>query len=367
MDITFLIGNGFDLNLGLNTRYSDFLKEYLQDNPEDTEEIKAFKADIIEKEQQDKQKGEEASHLWSNAEMAFGLYTDDVVNQQKTVETFFERYDDFCIRLASYLQAQENRILVQGDGKDFINAIQNFHKGLTEAQVAQVNKAEALFDGGYVFNFIIFNYTEIIDKILQTIRDNRTSMGTRTVKSTNKSNSIGKVIHVHGTTTQDMVFGVNDETQIANMELFNNALPFYLNSLIKQKTNHENEARIDEKTHEIIKNSSFVYIYGMSLGDTDAIWWERVIERMKAQTNTHVFIHGFDAPKNRLIQRQRWIYEYEKKRQFLAFAKGDTTGLADRIHIVNADIFEQYSNIIPPPIQEQTVSTDGNVELSLPV
>ena len=28
MNITFLIGNGFDLNLGLDTRYTDFLSEY---------------------------------------------------------------------------------------------------------------------------------------------------------------------------------------------------------------------------------------------------------------------------------------------------------------------------------------------------
>ena len=28
MKITFLVGNGFDLNLGLDTNYSDFLKEY---------------------------------------------------------------------------------------------------------------------------------------------------------------------------------------------------------------------------------------------------------------------------------------------------------------------------------------------------
>ena len=30
MNITFLIGNGFDLNLGLATAYSDFVKYYTQ-------------------------------------------------------------------------------------------------------------------------------------------------------------------------------------------------------------------------------------------------------------------------------------------------------------------------------------------------
>ncbi len=33
MNITFLIGNGFDLNLGLKTRYTDFYKYYMEHNP----------------------------------------------------------------------------------------------------------------------------------------------------------------------------------------------------------------------------------------------------------------------------------------------------------------------------------------------
>ena len=35
MNITFLIGNGFDLNLNLNTRYSDFYKYYIENDPQD--------------------------------------------------------------------------------------------------------------------------------------------------------------------------------------------------------------------------------------------------------------------------------------------------------------------------------------------
>ena len=34
MNITFLIGNGFDLNLGLATAYSDFVKYYKETDAE---------------------------------------------------------------------------------------------------------------------------------------------------------------------------------------------------------------------------------------------------------------------------------------------------------------------------------------------
>ena len=80
MNITFLIGNGFDLNLGLDTRYTDFLAEYLQDNSQDNEEIKSFKADIRK---QQCGNSDTSENLWANAELAFGRYTDDVVKQEK--------------------------------------------------------------------------------------------------------------------------------------------------------------------------------------------------------------------------------------------------------------------------------------------
>ena len=35
MNIVYLIGNGFDINLGLNTRYCDFYKYYLESQQSD--------------------------------------------------------------------------------------------------------------------------------------------------------------------------------------------------------------------------------------------------------------------------------------------------------------------------------------------
>ena len=52
MNITFLIGNGFDLNLGLDTSYNDFLNFYLQEKSGDDEEIRGFKADIRRQQKQ---------------------------------------------------------------------------------------------------------------------------------------------------------------------------------------------------------------------------------------------------------------------------------------------------------------------------
>ena len=50
MNITFLIGNGFDRNLGLETTYSDFVKEYKKTNGS-TETLKEFRAYIKDNEE----------------------------------------------------------------------------------------------------------------------------------------------------------------------------------------------------------------------------------------------------------------------------------------------------------------------------
>lgn len=340
MNITFLIGNGFDLNLGLKTRYIDFLEHYLQDNSDDSDEIKAFKEDIRQKEAQCSS-GEE--RLWANAELAFGRYTDDMVKQGKTAASFSRRCIDFCTKLASYLQKQEMQISVEGREGDFAAAIQKFNAGLTEVQKVAVEKAASVFSGGYVFNFIVFNYTCVIDQFVNAIRKRNIPLGERSYRN---GNSLGQVIHVHGTTTTDMVFGVNDESQIANMELFNEQSPHYLNLFIKQKTNKSNEAQIDEKTLKIIRNSSFIYIYGMSIGDTDKIWWQRIVETMKAQPNMHVFIYCFDAPKDTLIRQKRWFFDEEEKQKFLNFADGDNSVLEPRIHIIDNNIFGTLANLV---------------------
>lgn len=169
MNITFLIGNGFDINLGLDTRYTDFLESYLVDDPRDSTEIKAFKGDIRKQEAESTQGAERP---WSNAELAFGRYTDDMVKQGKTADSFSMRRIDFCRKLARYLQEQEARIVIEGREQSFVDAIQKFRSGLSESQNEDVGKASTAFIGGYVFNFVIFNYTGIIDQFT-LIRENR--------------------------------------------------------------------------------------------------------------------------------------------------------------------------------------------------
>ena len=96
MNITFLIGNGFDRNLGLNTTYSDFTKHYknLETN---NERIKQFRKDI-----------DDDKELWFDAEIAMGKYTEKFGEGEAAA--YSECHTDFCMELAKYLKNEEKRI-----------------------------------------------------------------------------------------------------------------------------------------------------------------------------------------------------------------------------------------------------------------
>ena len=96
MNIAFLIGNGFDRNLGLSTTYAEFVNEYKKIEPA-TEIIRNFRNHIRKNEK-----------LWSAAEIALGQYTAQLQSGQGAA--FSECHTDICEELAKYLKGQQDRI-----------------------------------------------------------------------------------------------------------------------------------------------------------------------------------------------------------------------------------------------------------------
>ena len=92
MQLTFLIGNGFDLNLGLNTRYRQFYDYYIkQDSKNDT--IRHFKEDLSE-------------HIedWADLEVALGDYAEHFALDR--AYDYIELLDDVQDALADYIDDQ---------------------------------------------------------------------------------------------------------------------------------------------------------------------------------------------------------------------------------------------------------------------
>ena len=83
----------------------------------------------------------------------------------------------------------------------------------------------------------------------------------------------------------------------------------------------------------------------MALGDTDEMWWKRIVLAMRKRTNLHVFIYGYGLPKDELLIIDRRVQEEKLKDRLLSFSEGDGSALKPRIHIVSHNIFSEFEGI----------------------
>ena len=159
MNVTFLIGNGFDINLGLDTRYSDFVKVY-KNMPAKQEVIKEFRKNISEN-----------SELWADAEIALGEYTNNFKAGEGAL--FSDCKEDFCVELSRYLKNQELRIDYDISKEAIQKAFLNLNKITNSFPAVErdfLNRTyQSHLSEPVKFNFINFNYTKTLDMCIKTI------------------------------------------------------------------------------------------------------------------------------------------------------------------------------------------------------
>lgn len=343
MKITFLVGNGFDLNLGLRTSYSQFLESYLDVNQINPPPIDSFKQNIADD-----------LDTWASAELAFGEYTSKYHGDEGR-EDFLVCHSHFKAALGKYLEEQEARLHyehISGDIRTgFINGISNLKFGFRTEPSRKIDAALDALDGGFNYQFISFNYTHTLDECVRIAKTYPNSMGQRHINSTNYQNSLGKVYHVHGYTTHDMILAVNDESQIANKDLFKNAEEEDIAPMIKKLANKVNEERTDEIVSEALNSSDFIYIYGMSIGETDKLWWQRILALMVKKPKLHIIIQQYDAPP--LVPDVRNFRKYERilRNKFVSYSEDalpDNTieSIKNRIFITRENIFHSLTKIV---------------------
>lgn len=339
MNITFLIGNGFDRNLGLATTYSDFVKHYKETEGK-TDVLKNFRDHIKANEE-----------LWSAAEIEFGRYTEKFEIGQGAA--FSECHNDFCEHLAEYLKKQEQRI----DYDYIANEIRSaFSELISVAKPFPTQERDVINQviGSYksentTYNFINYNYTSTLDKCISQFENKHKVLGTYSHGNATRNHVIGSVLHVHGTVNGQMVFGVNDKSQIEKTEIFQCEYgDLYENALIKKQANDSYQENTDTKSKNLLDGSQIIYIYGMSIGETDKLWWERVCEWLGSKHNRHLIIYRHNMPNRGLLETSYMIEERKARREITKFSNlndQQKANLERRIHITNHNIFGAINKV----------------------
>lgn len=346
MNITFLIGNGFDLNLGLNTTYSDFVYEY-KSTDSSNQNIENFKKHIDEHEE-----------LWSNAELELGQYTNEF--NKGEANKLSECHSDFCQHLVNYLKREEDRVDFEEHTSEIISAISKIEE-IADCFNSQEKKTIENVFTKYIgenryFKFVNFNYTTTLDKCIDIACNNPETLKSHTY-GTKYKHQITDNIHVHGTLDKEMVFAVNDETQIAKLDVFDCEYgEIYKNSFIKKKANDSYGENTDSIAYNIINSSTIIYVYGMSIGDTDKMWWDRVCNWLSSSTDRHLIVHKFKMPPKGLLQIEYKIDEEKYKDLILSKSKLNDKNkevVKKQIHVTDYNIFSDIYKIANP----KTIST----------
>ena len=356
MNITFLIGNGFDRNLGLHTTYSDFVQHYKKTTPK-TDTLKKFHTYIKDNDE-----------LWSSAEIAMGKYTGELEKGQ--AEAFVECQTDFCENLANYLKAEVKRINFADSNEKVLNAFSRLN---TIIQVFPTQERNVLNDiykkkknENLTFNFICFNYTLTLDECLNIVQDNMGILGAHKNGSQVLEHKIGEFCHVHGTVDKEMVFGVNDDSQIQKIDVFDcEDGDLYKNLLIKVQTNASYLENTDAKVNRLLQNSDLIYVFGMSFGDTDKLWWDRICTWLSGYHERHLIIQKYDLPQKTVFPSQYQLAERKAKKgitEHSNLSDNKKSEIEKRIHVTNENIFSQISSIATPTLQEEYLSAMNRIK-----
>lgn len=355
MDITFLVGNGFDLSLGYRTAYDNFYRYYdwASKDPVHQEAIDSLKASIKRDIEKNKKLKKESN--WVDFEIGLGIFTKEF---NGSVDEFIAVYNDAVKHLCKYLESVERKGIAFNCIKEsewdeirknlcyFFMELENYNERSFFVKLKQITQGAG---SSATFHFVSFNYTNFLDKCVEKLAQKPLETWSR---GPEKHQHVvdPEVYHVHGTINDFPVVGVSDEEQILKPEFrTNNQLRTIM---IKPNEITEFDPTRANEMNNIIQKSSIICLWGSSLGASDKHWWIKINEWLKNDTNRHIFIFKHtDSPPPRLITEsiQRKIDEANHLLCYSDYSDEEKQGLMDRIHVIyNTEKVLVFSKIYKP-------------------
>jgi hypothetical protein len=272
--VTFIVGNGLDLSMGLMTSYRSFY-EYVEARHlhPDNRIYKAI---------------QESPESWADFELSLGTYTSYIENlpekdRKRESVKFHEELEELMDDLADYLDKQEK-------GAELIDDMNLTSEGFfEELPIGQRDRISVhLFQTPPSFEFITLNYTHTLDEVLS---NNRTSLSNQRI-------ALGAPLHIHGDLSENLTVGVSDESQLSSGMSGTEKDDLIKPSLIYSM----NDGRIDAM-YQLIQKSSVIVLFGTSIGETDKYIWQLLADWLVGATNRYVIIHKHDVDYTDSVRR----------------------------------------------------------------
>ena len=307
MSTLFMIGNGFDINCGMETSYTDVYKNYIKE-PSNSQVIKEFKDSISAD-----------FETWGDFEIAMGEYAQNLQNEAE----FLECIRDFARYMEQHLIKENNKIkqlLSEKETMDVVvmemrQSFRNFYTKISHNIDVTMERRNATFLAN--FSAISFNYTDVFDVLWKKVLE--------------QNNNNESVIHIHGLLKDDPVFGVDNISQIkANYELTRKGKRGFIKPIFNSEYDEYRVINAKKK----IENAMTICTYGMSLGDSDLSWRNEIIEWLRADKRHHLFVYKYSFSDLKFFTTtEKLDIEDDAKEQLLSEWGIDDDELLYQIHI----------------------------------
>lgn len=330
MNVLWIIGNGFDLNLGLKTSYKSFCEDvyFKQDRYKvdreklmelNCEDCKDFTDDL----------------LWSDLELLLGKAT--ALFSKKDIEGFHEIFERMEGALCDYLAEQQSNCsgyyLQDVVIDEFWKSISRFENRLPVLDKEQFGSILRPSENTH-FDFISLNYTSCFDEMLKKAAEARHPFDQHGTAVSH----ISEALHIHGELGNNgsVVFGVSDSSQIANAELAEDE--DFTELWVKRKKNVFYRNDKTSRLEKCIARAQYICIFGASMGETDSYIWELLGGRIARSSEVRIvlFSHSIEPPGGIQGRRAQRARNEEFARVARAFCWDETTASVykDRVLIL---------------------------------
>lgn len=291
MNIVYLIGNGFDRNLNLNTDYSSFYKYYISqksDNPVINNLKSEIKSDY---------------ENWADLEEALGKYLRNITKKEDAILI----HTDLLNHLQTYICMEDAKFIAPNDSSKKM-----FKELFYPIKSLRANQRRKLGDGVLRKNqdrniyIITFNYTQTIERLLDYKGEEIT------VYSTGNGNYsyFREIEHIHGFCDPNkgrMALGLDNPSQLCNEELAKLRNICY--RFVKPTFNDLWGEEHHNKCLRWINSANFICIFGMSIGISDQTWWNAIGKRLLTSDAIllYFYYNGFVLRNNNAPEFQEQI------------------------------------------------------------
>ena len=273
MRTAYLVGNGFDLSVRLDTSPGSFLQAFVDENvvgeaTSDSTSAVAFAKDIQS----------DGVETWADFETKIGEYSSRFSADQ--AGEYVARVAALRSFLGQWLQKQQSRAdeaFIKGNAAGCIRSMTDYRSGLRPLKGAKLRQLRGKHKSeNWYQDIVCFNYTDVLERMRAAAGGENTNIGNL---ESGTCSAIGKFVYAHDSLKDKIVCGVNDTSQIAN-EAFRD-IRLVTDNLVKGDMEANVIANdLDAQARRIIDDANVVAVFGMSFGKSDRRWWEQVGKKL---------------------------------------------------------------------------------------